>query len=268
MTVPDADALSPLAMDFLWEALDAGELPYPFETRSHGATMAERALLRTRAHDELRAKGLLGRTGRVEPDIENRLLPLARPDIAIDSVFLPELGAEPVAVLAALSGSTAVVAVQTGAGLRLTPVRPGALVAEVVALLPLAPRGTEPSISLPAEDFAAAPRQAGRVTHGNPSSGRQPDAVGRSTTGETRQALARLVATPNVRGGQLAVTGRDRMGVRKRGPVLSWFDKPTGRYLTTMRRGRDGRDWVTVAPADATTFRHRVAELVAEVTPR
>ena len=32
------ELLSPLELDFLWETFGAGELPYPLEVRSHGAT--------------------------------------------------------------------------------------------------------------------------------------------------------------------------------------------------------------------------------------
>jgi hypothetical protein len=35
--------------------------------------------------------------------------------------------------------------------------------------------------------------------------------------------------------------------------VLSWFDTESGRYFTQASRGRDGRDWITIAPADAAT---------------
>ncbi|SDD82923.1 ESX secretion-associated protein EspG [Actinokineospora iranica] len=248
MSVRAAETLSPLALDFLWEALGAGDLPYPLEVRSHGATVDERALLRRRVHEELRERGLLDRTGRVEAHIERSLALIARPEIAIDSVFLPEVGGPAVAAFAAVAGGDGVLAVQAGGGLLLTPIRAEALVTEVVGMLPGAPRGSETSISLPAAEFAAGGRGNGVAAE------------------DTKKALARLVSSPNLRGGQIAVTSRDRMGGRKRGRVLSWFDKPSGRYLSTMRRGRDGQDWVTVAPADAPTFRHRVAELVSEVT--
>ena len=40
--------LNPVALDFLWEALGAGDLPYPLELRSHGRTVDERTALRHR----------------------------------------------------------------------------------------------------------------------------------------------------------------------------------------------------------------------------
>lgn len=248
--MPSAETLDQLALDFLWEAFGAGELPYPLQVRSHGETVDERAGLRARMHAELAARGLIDRHGRVEAHVEDWLGVLARPDLTIDALFMPELPGRAVAVLAAASGGAGVVAVQAGDDLHLRRVRGDALVTEVVGLLPAAPRGAVASISLPADEFAAiAPRSPRGAADGDP-----------------RAAAARLVAQPNVRGGQFGVTARDANGGRVRGPVLSWFDKPDGRYLASASRGRDGRDWVTVAPADLQTVRHRLGQLVAEVT--
>lgn len=247
-----AQILDPLALDFLWEAAGAGDLPYPLRLRSHGATIDERARLRARIHEDLRERGLVDRSGRVEPDVEHWLGIIARPDVAIDSLFLPEPATPVIAVYAAASGASGVLAVQRGDELTLSRVPGNALVTEVVGVLPPAPRGSETSISLPADEFAAVTPAAARA----------------AAEGDPRRALGRLVATPNLRGGQLAVTVRDRMGGRRRSRVLSWFDKPSGRYLGTTSRGRDGRDWVTVAPVDAPTFRHRLAQLITEVNAR
>ncbi|MFC5286797.1 ESX secretion-associated protein EspG [Actinokineospora guangxiensis] len=247
--MPSAETLDQLALDFLWEALGAGELPYPLQVRSHGETVDERASLRARMHAELAARGLIDRYGRVEAHVEDWLGVLARPDLAIDALFMPELPGRAVAVFAAASGAAGVVATQSGDDLHLRRVRGDALVSEVVALMPPAPRGAEASISLPADEFAA-------IT---------PRSVRGAADGDPRAAAARLVGLPNLRGGQFGVTARDAGG-RRRAPVLSWFDKPNGRYLASSSRGRDGRDWVTVAPADAQTLRHRLGQLVAEVT--
>ncbi|MGW5050560.1 ESX secretion-associated protein EspG [Actinokineospora sp. NPDC004072] len=248
--MPSAETLDQLALDFLWEALDAGELPYPLQVRSHGDTVDERTALRHRMHAELAARGLIDRYGRVEPHVEDWLGVLARPDVAIDALFLPQLPGKAVAVYAAAAGATGVVATQSGDDLHLRRVRADGLVAEVVALLPAAPRGAEASVSLPADEFAAI----------------DPRAVRGLAESDPRAAAARLVGQPNLRGGQFGVTARDPNGGRVRGPVLSWFDKPNGRYLTSTSRGRDGREWVTVAPADAQTVRHRLGQLLAEVT--
>jgi hypothetical protein len=239
--------ITPIALDFLWEALDAGEPPYPLEIESHGATMDSRAMLRNRMRDDFVASGLLDRSGHLEPQLEEWLLALANADLSIDSVFLPERGAEPVLALAASGRGSAVLAVQQKDGLRLRAIPKDGLVSAIVGLLPAARRGTETSISMPANELA---------TVGGRGGGGQ-----RASDQETRKALTRLTAMPNLRGGQIAVNSRSDMRGRRRSPVLSWFDNQTGRYLTQSRA-----DWVTIAPADAAALRHRIGEMVSSVT--
>lgn len=254
-TAASGELFPPIVLDFLWEALHAGELPYPLEVRSHGETMDERASLRRQVHEDLRAAGLLDATGRLEPHLEDWLGVLANPTLSIDSVFLPEFDAEPVSALAGLNGGTAILATQTKEGLRLRKIHASGLASAIVDMLPPAGRGTEQSITLPAEEFA--PVRAGV--------GRGPGTE-RTSAVETRQALARLSGLPSRRGGQLAANSRSPMRGRRRSPVLAWFDNETGRYLSQARVGSDGREWVTLAPADAATLRHRLTEMVAAVT--
>jgi len=89
------------------------------------------------------------------------------------------------------------------------------------------------------------------------------DSQGRASTDDDRKALARLHAQPRLRGGQIGANARNRMGGKSRSPVLSWFDTETGRYFTQASRGHDGRDWITIAPADPATLRHRLGEMLA-----
>jgi hypothetical protein len=222
--------LSPAALDFLWESLDAGELPYPLDVPSHGETMDERAALRSRV--------LASRS----PEVEALLALLARGTESVDSVF------ENTASLAVGDGTRAVLATQSPDGVQLTPVDPGALVSSVVAQLPPAPRGTEKSITIPAADLAS-------LARGGPAGG----------TSRDRQVLAALSAQPKLRGGQLAVNARTPVGGRRRSPVLSWFDTGSGRYLTYSSTGRDGTEWVTIAPADPPALRHRLSEMLVAV---
>jgi hypothetical protein len=235
--------LTPLALDFLWEALDAGEPPYPLEVQSHGATVDSRSMLRRRVREELVAGRLLDHAGRLEPQLEEWLLALANADLSIDSVFLPAMAEEPVLALAASGRGSAVLAIQQKDGLRLRSIPRDGLVSAIVGLLPAARRGTENSISMPASELATVGGQQ------------------RASASDTRTALARLTALPNQRGGQIAVNSRTDMRGRRRSAVLSWFDNETGRYLT-----QSARDWVTIAPADAAALRHRIGEMVSAVT--
>jgi hypothetical protein len=230
--------LSPVALDFLWESLDAGELPYPLDVRSHGATMDERSLLRHQVFDDLRAQHLVERDGRMSQRVEDWLTLLARGTHSVDAIF------EDRSVLAAGDGTKALLATQTPEGLSLTPIDPGALVSSVVALLPPCPRGTEKSITIPASELAA--MESGRPAGHTPAD---------------REVLRTLSGEKKLRAGQLAVNARNPMGGRKRSPVLSWFDTESGRYLTYTRG-----DWITIAPADAPTLRHHLSELLTTVT--
>jgi hypothetical protein len=234
--------INPIALDFLWEALDAGEPPYPLEIESYGATVDSRTMLRRRIREDLVANRLLDHAGRVEPQLEEWLLTLANADLSVDSVFLPEGDGDPVLALAAVGRGAAVLAVQQKDGLRLRSIPKDGLVSAIVGMLPPVRRGTEISISLPAKELAG-----GRSD--------------RASDVDTRKALAKLTALPRRRGGQIAVNSRTEMRGRRRSPVLSWFDNDTGRYLTQSRA-----DWVTIAPADAAALRHRISEMVRDVT--
>lgn len=251
--------LDPLALDFLWEALDAGDLPYPLWVRSHGATMDERAALRQGTLERLRAAGLLDAAGRIADSVDRMLGVLASHRMSVDAAFLPERGAVPVCAMAAAGRDRAVLAVQGGdgdAGVRLSEIPPDALVSAVVDLLPAQPRGVVASVSLPTSVMAGV--TAGAVTAGRVG--------GRTEVRDEQQVLAELTAMPRLRGGQIAANSRDDLGGRRRSPVLAWFDNETGRYTSRVRPGGDGHQWITVAPADTVALRQRVGELLADVT--
>lgn len=246
--------LSPLVLDFLWEDLAAGDLPYPLEMRSHGETLEERGVLRERIYGELRQHGMVDDRGGIEPRLADWLTVLAKAEHSIDSVFLAEAEGPSVTALAARAGNTALLATQDAkpsSGLRLWQISPDSLVSTIIGMLPAAKRGTEPSITLPTEELTQL------------SAGRMPD-----ITADDREALRRLSDQEKLRAGQLAANARGRLGSRARSAVLSWFDTESGRYLTYANRGADGREWVTIAPADAPTLRHRLGQLLGSAASR
>lgn len=228
--------LTPVALDFVWESLAAGELPYPLDVRSHGATMDERTAMRHRVWADLRTRHMLDADGRLSQDLEDWLTLLAYGTQSVDSVF------EGTAALAVGDGTRALLAVQNADGLTLRPIDPSALVSSVVALLPPHPRGRAHSITVPVAELRS-PRSP-----------------------MDREVMTSLADQPKVRAGQLAANTRSPMGGRTRAPVLSWFDTEEGRYLTYSSKGRDGTDWMTIAPADAATLRHRLTELLGAVS--
>jgi hypothetical protein len=224
--------LDPVALDFVWESLAAGEPPYPLDIKSHGTTMDERRALRHRVWEDLRTRHMLDVDGRLSPDIEDWLTLLAHGTQSIDAVF------EGTAALAVGNGTRALLATQNTDGLTLRPIDPSSLASSVVALLPPHPRGREHSITIPVAEMRS-PRSP-----------------------MDREVMKSLADQPKLRAGQLAANARNQLGGRSRAPVLSWFDTSDGRYLTYSSKGRDGTDWMTIAPADAATLRHRLTELL------
>ncbi|WIX86272.1 ESX secretion-associated protein EspG [Amycolatopsis sp. DG1A-15b] len=250
--MPNAELLTPVEVDFLWESAGLGELPYPFKIPSHGATVDERALLRRRTLEGLTARGLADGRGRPEPHVEDYFGVLAAPELSLDAIQLIAPGAQALLALAGVLGGQGLLAVQDTRGMHLQPCPADGLASAIVSLLPGGPRGTEKSITVPLEQLTSGDFLQRR---GNGDE--------RSSADEDRKALARLQAQPRLRGGQIGANARTRMGGRTRTPVLGWFDTETGRYFTQATRGHDGRDWITIAPADAATLRHRLGEMLA-----
>ncbi len=247
---------TPVAFDILWEEVGAGELPYPLTVPSHGSDETERAALRKRVEAELSARNIAG------SPVEQWLHILALPSVSIDALHIPEFRKRPVAALAASDGTQAVLAVQDADGIWLRPIYLDGLASAIVSLLPPGPRGTEASITLPLE--TAVRIQPSRTAAASGASGRRGGLAERSH--DPAETYAQLIAQPRLRGGQLAANSRDDLGGKRRSSVLAWFDTASGRYLSVSRTGPDGREWVTVAPADAKTLRGRLGEMVAEVT--
>lgn len=264
---------SPMAFDFLWESMGLGELPYPLQVPSHGATEDERVHLRHRVDAELKARGVRDPGGRVESRLEDALHLLARAPTTIDALHIPQFQAPTVGVLAGGDERNAVLAVQDAEGIWLRDVPPDGLVSAVIGVLPAAPRGSEASITLPLDDAlqtrpirvpvsaSAAPEEEGRRREKAPKRVSLSDKV----TADPREAYARISGQPRQRGGQIAANSRSSLGAKQRSRVLAWFDTATGRYLSLSRAGTDGREWVTVAPADPKTLRQRLGEMVKSV---
>ncbi|CAM3050122.1 ESX secretion-associated protein EspG [Saccharomonospora xinjiangensis] len=247
---------TPVTFDVLWEEVGAGELPYPLTVPSHGEDEAERAALRRRVEAELSARNIPG------SPVEEWLRMLALPSLSIDALHIPEFRKRPVAALAASDGTKAVLAVQDADGVWLRPLYLDGLASAIIGLLPPGPRGTEASITLPLDEAMRVRPSQTAAASGAP--GRRGGLADRSH--DPVETYATLIGQPRLRGGQLAANSRDELGAKRRSSVLAWFDTASGRYLSVSRTGPDGREWVTVAPADAKTLRSRLGELVTEVT--
>ncbi|OLT48380.1 hypothetical protein BJF85_12700 [Saccharomonospora sp. CUA-673] len=248
-----AERLSPLEFDFLWESFGAGELPYPLEVRSHGQTLDERAALRAQTLPKLAERGVIDVDGRPAPLIEDWLDCLSTAEVSLDSVQVGEPEGESRLAVSAALGAQGVLVISDVDGFSFDRVPADGLASAIVDLLPAERRGAEKSITVPLEHLLSGSGVDFLQRRGSAGSG--PD--------DDRKALARLNAQPRLRGGQIGANARNAAGSRTRMPVLSWFDTESGRYFTQASRGRDGRDWITIAPADAPTLRHRLSEMLA-----
>jgi hypothetical protein len=279
VTVGPQEFFSPIAFDFLWEAMQIGELPYPLQVRSHGATEDERRMLGQRTHTELQARGIRDHHGRLEPHVEDWLTLLARPTLSVDALHIPDFQQPPIAVLAASDGRNGVVAIQDKDGIWVRPVLADGLVSTVVDVLPAGRRGTEASITLPLDEALRTapirvPVAAAGVSEVDSEAGKakrrdRPQPKVRTSLSDRvtdpREAYGKLAGQPRLRGGQLAANSRNNLGGKQRSRVLAWFDTATGRYLSLSRAGTDGREWVTISPADPKTLRTRLGEMVSGV---
>jgi hypothetical protein len=255
--------LTPLQFDFVWEGLGVGELPYPFELRSHGQDDVERAHLRRRAAQELRSMGMT-RGDDLDPELKDALTSLVRSDYVLDSVWLPveTPGLSPVRTIAARTGHRATLAVQlpgdtehTGGDLLLGDIPADAMAPAVVAELPPAPPGRHPALSVPVMPQNQ-PRQDdydGGVMVAS--------SQGYDRTSRERQAVEQLTAARHLRVGELGAMFRDQQGRRVRSGVLRWFDNvDDGRYLMVNERDYGG-ERVIVQPADANAIGQRLHAL-------
>ncbi|HJQ45352.1 MAG TPA: ESX secretion-associated protein EspG [Amycolatopsis sp.] len=270
-----AELLSPLELDFLWESFGGGELPYPLEVRSHGTTVDEREQLRRQTFAALVQRGVADGRGRPEPHVEHFFEVLAGSDVSLDSVHITASDARPLLAVAAALGGQGVLAVRDERGFHLHPAPADGLASAIISLLPPAQRGGEKSITVPLEQLLTSTgadfiqrrgprdRVAARSDSVEGGGGRRAGSSGRISADEDRKALARLQAQPRLRGGQIGANARSPMGSKARPPVLSWFDTDAGRYFTQASRGHDGRDWITIAPADVPSLRQRLGEMLS-----
>jgi hypothetical protein len=257
MTEGGGHPITAVEFDFLWELCAAGEVPYPLVRRSHGATMDERAALRTQTLGELARRGIVDPQGKVEPRLAAHFEVLAAAELSVDSVHVDEPGGAAVLAVVGTLHGRGLLAVQDERGLWLKEVPNEALASTIVSLLPPGERGRERSITMPVEQLMAGAGADFLQRKDLPVDGAGSD--------DDRKVLARLHAQERLRGGQIGANVLTEVGSRSRSPVLSWFDTESGRYLTRASAGADGREWITIAPADMATMRQRIAEMIAGV---
>jgi hypothetical protein len=251
--------LSLAALDMLWEDLRLGRIPFPLEVRNHGDTRDVRAGIKAAVYADLARRGL-ARDGRPDDGLVEDLRLLADPAVGVDLIALLDMAdSQPVKALAAMRGRHGLVVVQGKLTVRLTRMRDTLAVGALVELLPATRAGAGNSITQTAKALRADPKLHRRAQPGGVL--RKVAPVGAADTG--LRAIAAIMEKPVLRAGQLGVVRADEDGKRRRLTGIAWFDTDDGRYATTMTRGRDGEDWVTLWPADNARLTHRLAEIIA-----
>jgi EspG family len=249
--------MSALEFDVVWDHLRLGEMPLVVKVPSPGKTHEERAQIEARVWADLEARGL-GRPVEVNPDIEDILTVLAKPQREVD---IRAYAGRNLRVLAAVapSGAAAVAELSDGT-LTLRHASGTNLPSAALATLPSAPAGPGKSVTLPTAEFEHAAQNAGRTREGF--------AEALQSTGlraDDAEALVEMIKdVANM--GNFGVAARDHLGRRRRGDrVVSFFDTEDGRYVQIRRPADDGTMWTTISPADLRKLTHHVTELLDEL---
>lgn len=226
--------------DVLWEDLRVGAVPYPLEINQHGLTRDERARVRADVHAGLERRGL-ARRGRPEPELEDALRLLARPEASITVMGMPDVTADDLLrALVVARGRYAVLAVQLADGVRLDLLRDVSLAGAAVSVLPQRPPGPGRPVTVPASAMQAPARGSATSTV-------------RGSGHDDVRALREMLTGP--------ITGTGHFTPRVEGgppaPAVTWIDTPRGRYASV------GTDWLTVAPADHGGLVRRLSQALA-----
>lgn len=250
--------LSPPGLDVLWEHLQLGAIPFPFDIRRHGDTVDERARIKTTELTGLHERGL-ARSGRPVPDLENALRLVAAPELSVDLLVLLDDGDEqPTRALVAKQGRQAILVVQRSRSVHLTTVRDTAMMSSLVDLLPTNRPGPGRSVTVPTST----------TTHATPGSGLMRPIATQSSQQVEMQLLTAVLQRPIHRTGVLGITLHNTRGRPRRLPGLTWFDNDQGRYALSIQRGTNTEDWTTLFPADNPRLANRLAQTLATTRDR
>ncbi len=248
--------LSVLEFDVLWEHLRLGQLPLVVKVPSPGKTFEERARLEEQAWAALEGRGL-GRSVEMNPDIEEILTVLAKPDREVDA---RAYAGRNVRVLAAATGEAGAVAELSGDEVTLRRASAAGLAAAALSALPSVAAGPGRSVTMRTEEF----EQAAQLAKGT-REGFEESLLAHGIRKDDAHALAEMIK--DVVGlGNFGAAARDKFGRRRRADrVVSFFDTEDGRYVQVRRPAPDGALWTTISPADPRNLTHHVDELLAEI---
>ncbi|HVW39772.1 MAG TPA: ESX secretion-associated protein EspG [Amycolatopsis sp.] len=249
--MPHSFSLSLAAVDILLEHQNLGHAPQPFDVPHLGTTFEQRAQIRDAVFRDLENRGVISR-GRLDPDAELALHTLVTAPVAIMAVA--QLDDRQLFARAASDGQYAVLARQDQNLIVFEDVRPTALVASIVDLLPLTPAAAGQSVTI----AKPTPRKARRRTDEGGYDPFRGVAKPRTTAPGQLGIVERIFQKPKKRIGQFTIyrTGQD--GKAHPTTPTAWFDTDDGRYFVTSRDAEDGQSWLTYAPADNARIAHHL----------
>jgi hypothetical protein len=244
--------LSLPAFEVLWEDLRAGSVPYPFDVSQHGETLDERARIKAAVHSDLERRGL-ARRRRPEPDLEDALNLLARPELRVVAMCMPDMNQQKVVRASVVArGGYAVLVTQEDIGITLNLVQPNEIATSLANTMPPGRPGPGKLVTVPVQAFENQPQQQEGFRQ----------AV-RTTDNEEVRIAKQMLAGPAVGNGHFLVQmGHGR--TKRDFPPVTWIDTPQGRYSNVETR----TGWFTISPADNMGLARHLGQVLAMTSKR
>lgn len=244
--------LSLPAFEVLWEDLRAGSIPYPFDISQHGETLDERARIKAAVRADLERRNL-ARRGRPEPDLEDALNLLARPELRVIAICMPDMNQQKLVRASVVArGGYAVLAVQEDTGITLNLVQANEIATSLANAMPPGRPGPGKPVTVPAQAFEDQPpqqegfRQAVRTTEND----------------DVRLAKQMLTGPAIGNGHFLVQMGQGR--TKRDFPPVTWIDTQAGRYANVPARA----GWFTISPTDNMGLARHLGQVLAMTTER
>lgn len=244
--------LSLPAFEVLWEDLRAGSVPYPFDISPHGDTLDERDRIKKSVHQDLERRGLT-RRGRPEPDLEDALNLLARPELRVIAICMPDMSQEKIIRASVVArGGYAVLVTQEEATITLNLVQTNEIATSLANAMPPGRPGPGKLVTVPGEAFESKPQQHDGFRQ----------AVRTAENDEVRLAKQMLTG-PALGNGHFLV--KMEQGRTKRDfPPVTWVDTRAGRYANVETR----KGWFTISPADNMGLARHLGQILSMTSER
>jgi hypothetical protein len=244
--------LSLPAFEVLWEDLRAGSVPYPFDVSQHGETLDERARIKAAVHQDLERRNL-ARRGRPEPDLEDALNLLARPELRVIAMCMPDMNQQKVVRASVVArGGYAVLVTQEDTAVTLNLVQPNEIATSLANAMPPGRPGPGKLVTVPAQAFESQPQQQEGFRQ----------AV-RSAENDDVRLAKQMLTGPAIGNGHFLV--QMNQGRTKRDfPPVTWIDTRQGRYSNVETRS----GWYTISPADNMGLARHLGQVLAMTSER